>query len=99
LRGLDVDLVFPGHGPLFHDLEGRVDELLAHHEERLSVMLAALDGRSATPFEVARRVFPEDLTDHQLRFALAETLAHLEHLQGEGFVGQVADSVARYRAV
>ena len=44
LRGLDVDLVFPGHGPLFHDLDGRVDELLAHHEERLSVMLAALDG-------------------------------------------------------
>ena len=47
-------------------------------------MLAALDGQAATPFEVARRVFPEDLTDHQLRFALAETLAHLEHLEGEG---------------
>ena len=34
----------PGNGPLFHDLDGRIDELLAHHEERLSVMLAALDG-------------------------------------------------------
>ena len=73
----------PGARPaLSHDLDGRIDELLAHHEERLSVMLAALDGQSATPFEVARRVFPEDLTDHQLRFALAETLAHLEHLEG-----------------
>jgi glyoxylase-like metal-dependent hydrolase (beta-lactamase superfamily II) len=84
LRGLDVDLVLPGHGPLFHDLEGRIDELLWHHEERLSVMHAAFDGRSATPFEIARRVFPEDLSDHQLRFALAETLAHLECLVGEG---------------
>jgi glyoxylase-like metal-dependent hydrolase (beta-lactamase superfamily II) len=94
-----VDLVFPGHGPLFHDLDGRVDELIAHHEERLSVMLAALDGRPATPFEVARRVFPEDLTDHQLRFALAETLAHLEHLEGENYVQRVADGVISYQAV
>jgi hypothetical protein len=62
-------------------------------------MLAALDGRPATPFEVARRVFPEDLTDHQLRFALAETLAHLEHLEGEGYVEQVADGVVSYQAV
>jgi glyoxylase-like metal-dependent hydrolase (beta-lactamase superfamily II) len=99
LRGLGVDLVFPGHGPLFHDLDGRVDELLAHHEERLSVMLAALNGQSATPFEVARRVFPENLTDHQLRFALAETLAHLEHLEGDGYVEQVADGVVSFRAV
>ena len=99
LRGFGVDLVFPGHGPLFHDLDGRIDELLAHHEERLSVMLAALDGQSATPFEVARRVFPEDLTDHQLRFALAETLAHLEHLEGDGYVEQMADGVVSYRAV
>jgi glyoxylase-like metal-dependent hydrolase (beta-lactamase superfamily II) len=91
LRGLGVDLVFPGHGPLFHDMDGRVDELLAHHEERLSAMLAALDSQPATPFE--------DLTDHQLRFALAETLAHLEHLEGDGYVEQVADDVVSYQAV
>lgn len=99
LRGMDVDLVFPGHGPLFHDLDGRIEELLLHHEERLEVMLAALDGRPATPFEVARRVFPEDLTAHQLRFALAETLAHLEHLEGDGYVEQVPGDVVSYQAV
>lgn len=37
-----------------------------------------------TPHEVACRVFSEELSDHQLRFALAETLAHLEHLVDEG---------------
>ena len=99
LRALDVDLIFPGHGPLFHDLDGRIGELLLHHEERLAVTLAAFDGGPATPFEVARRVFPEDLTDHQLRFALAETLAHLEHLEGDGYVEQVADGVISYRAI
>src|SRR5215218_5580462 len=80
LRGLDVDLIFPGHGPLFHDLDGRKEELILHHEERLSVMHEALMGEPVTAFEVVRRIFPDDLSDHQLRFALAETLAHLEHL-------------------
>ena len=98
LRGLSVDLIFPGHGPLFHDLDGRIDELLWHHEERLSVMHSAFDGRPATPFEIARRVFPEDLSDHQLRFALAETLAHLEHLVGEGRVRRLEGDVVSYVA-
>ncbi len=99
LRGLDVDLVFPGHGPLFHDLDGRIDELIEHHEERLEIMHAALDGRSATPFEISRRVFDEGLTDHQLRFALAETLAHLEHLVNEGRAERLDGDVAVYRAL
>ncbi|MGH3144387.1 MAG: MBL fold metallo-hydrolase [Rubrobacter sp.] len=99
LQGLDVETIFPGHGPLFHDLDGRIDELLAHHEERLSTMLAAFEGRPATPFEIARRVFPEDLTDHQLRFALAETLAHLEHLEGTGLAERLGDDVVAYRVL
>ncbi|HET7478235.1 MAG TPA: MBL fold metallo-hydrolase, partial [Rubrobacteraceae bacterium] len=99
LRGMDVDLVFPGHGPLFHDLDGRIDELVLHHEERLSVMHAAFDGEPATPFEIARRVFADDLTHHQLRFALAETLAHLECLADEGRAEYLDGDVVRYRAV
>ena len=99
LRGMGVDLVLPGHGPLFHDLDGRIDELLVHHEERLEVMHAAFAGEPATPFEIARRVFPEDLSYHQLRFALAETLAHLEHLVGEGRAERLDGDVVSYRAV
>ena len=99
LRGLDVDLVFPGHGPLFHDLDGRIAELILHHEERLSVMHEALVGDPATAFEVARRVFPDELSDHQLRFALAETLAHLEHLVDDGRAERLGGDVVRYRAV
>lgn len=99
LRGLDVDIVFPGHGPLFHDLDGRIDELVLHHEDRLSVMHEVLEDKPATAFEVARRVFPDGLSDHQLRFALAETLAHLEHLAEDGRVERTGGDVVRYRAV
>jgi glyoxylase-like metal-dependent hydrolase (beta-lactamase superfamily II) len=99
IEGLDVDLIFPGHGPLFHDLDGRIDELVRHHKERLSAMHGALAGEPATAFEVARRVFPDELSDHQLRFAVAETLAHLEHLVDDGRAEHLGGDVVRYRAV
>jgi glyoxylase-like metal-dependent hydrolase (beta-lactamase superfamily II) len=98
LRGLDVDLVFPGHGPLFHDLDGRIEELILHHEERLTVMHEVLGDEPATAFEIACHVFPDDLTDHQLRFALAETLAHLEHLVDDGRAERLDGEVVHYRA-
>ena len=97
LRGLDADLVFPGHGPLFHDLDGRIGELVLHHEERLSVMHGTLAGGPATAFEVARQVFPDELSDHQLRFALAETVAHLEYLVGDGRADRLDGDVVRYQ--
>ena len=84
MRGMNVDLVLPGHGPVFHDLEGRVDELLSHHEERLEVMYRELESGPKKPFEVSGAVFRETLTFYERCFALAETLAHLDHLVLEG---------------
>ncbi len=84
MRGLGADLVLPGHGPVFHDLDGRIEELISHHEERLDVMRRAISDRPKTPYEVSRIVFRGTLTEHQRSFALAETLAHLDHLVLEG---------------
>lgn len=84
MRGMDADLVLPGHGPVFHDLEGRIDELLGHHEERLEVMYGELESGPKTPFEVSGAVFRETLTLYEQCFALAETLAHLDHLALQG---------------
>ena len=42
VRDLEVRLVLPGHGPVFADLAKRVDELLAHHDQRLECCVAAV---------------------------------------------------------
>ena len=84
MRGMNADLVLPGHGPVFHDLDGRIDELMSHHEERLEVMHRELEPGPKTPFEVSGAVFRETLTFYEQCFALAETLAHLDHLVLEG---------------
>jgi glyoxylase-like metal-dependent hydrolase (beta-lactamase superfamily II) len=98
LEGLPADLVLPGHGPLFHDLDGRINELLLHHEERLEVMLGEIEERPKTPFEVSRKVFRYGLSLYERCFALAETLAHLEHLVLEGRAERLENGRARFRA-
>jgi len=76
---LDGRWVFPGHGQVFNEIRGRVRELLAHHETRLARM-KELVGSGATAFEVSQQVFGGDLSLHEMRFAMAETLAHLLYL-------------------
>ena len=97
LRGLGADLVLPGHGPLFHELDGRIAELLAHHVERLEAIRAVLEDGPKTPYEVSRVVFRGTLTVYERGFALAETLAHLEHLALDGRAERVEDGRLVYR--
>jgi glyoxylase-like metal-dependent hydrolase (beta-lactamase superfamily II) len=84
MRGLEADLVLPGHGPVFGDLDGRLSELTAHHAGRLDAMRAELEASPRSAYEVSRILFRGALTVHQRAFALAETLAHLDHLVLEG---------------
>jgi glyoxylase-like metal-dependent hydrolase (beta-lactamase superfamily II) len=84
LAALHVDLALPGHGPLIRAFGERLAELRAHHHERLGIMEQAT-GDGATAFSICTAVFPiTALSPHQLRFAMAETLAHLEYLVGVG---------------
>ena len=96
LAALDVELALPGHGPLIRAFGERLVELRAHHYERLEIMAHATGG-GATAFLVCTAVFPTTaLSPHQLRFAMAETLAHLEYLVG---VGRLERADAMYRRI
>ncbi|MBC7105627.1 MAG: MBL fold metallo-hydrolase, partial [Firmicutes bacterium] len=81
--GLEARTVLPAHGEPFGNPAERVEQLLAHHKERLALM-RDLAAPGATAFEVSRAVFGDRLTLHEERFAMAETLAHLVHLVGKG---------------
>lgn len=98
MRGLDAGLILPGHGPVFHDLDGRIEELISHHEERLETMHRTVSGGPKTPYEVSWIVFRGTLTIQQRCFALAETLAHLDHLTLEGRAERAGDELVTYEA-
>ncbi len=92
--------VLPSHGVPFTGLHGRLDQLAAHHDDRLDrVLSAGTEPRSA--YEILRVLFPRELDAHQTGFALAETLAHLNRLMRMGAVerSMPPDGVALYRRV
>ncbi|KAB7709165.1 MBL fold metallo-hydrolase [Bacillus aerolatus] len=83
MKRLDADLVIPSHGKPFHGANKRIDELLQHHEDRLTETIEAIK-EGSTVYEVCGRLFRPGLTVHELRFAVGETLAHLEYLRYAG---------------
>lgn len=97
MRDLPVTLVLPAHGEPFDDLRGRIDELLAHHALRLDAILAALGSRERSAYDVAHELFPVLRSPHEERFALAETLAHLRHLERTGRVNEIDGRPARWK--
>ena len=83
VKSLGVRRAVIGHyGPLLSDVNARADEIIAHHRARLGEMRAL--ERPMTAFEASFLMFPQDLPPSGRRFALAETLAHLEHLRLRG---------------
>lgn len=103
-RDLPADTrVLPSHDAPFRGLHGRLDALAGHHARRLDVVRGACSGGGqATAAEVMRVLFPRALDPHQAGFALAETLAHLEHLRAAGELERVAaageaGACSRYR--
>jgi glyoxylase-like metal-dependent hydrolase (beta-lactamase superfamily II) len=87
VRDLPATRVLPGHGRIFANLAHRVDELRIHHDERAAQVRAivAASPAGATAAEVARALFGDRLrNDDDRRFAVVESLAHLEHLRIEG---------------
>jgi glyoxylase-like metal-dependent hydrolase (beta-lactamase superfamily II) len=96
-RALPDDcLVLPSHGRPFRGLQVRIDQLVAHHVERLEATLAAC-ARPVTVAEVMPLLFNRALDTHQLQFALGESLAHLNYLLAEGRLRRFLDDDGRLR--
>jgi glyoxylase-like metal-dependent hydrolase (beta-lactamase superfamily II) len=77
---LGIRLALPGHGEPIRDPAARAQEIVAHHDRRLDETEAALDSRAQTGYEISLVVFGRLLSPTQRRFAVAETLSHLERL-------------------
>lgn len=80
IRKLDADFVVPSHGRPFHGANDRIDEIKEHHHERLEQTMDAIKG-GKTVYDACQTLFKRTLTIHETRFAIGETIAHLEYLR------------------
>jgi len=90
VQPLDVDLVLPGHRSLWNDHRKRIAELQEHHRARLEEAVSSLKKGEKTAWQVAPEITWdidcnswEEFPAVQKWFALGETIAHLNYLEGD----------------
>ncbi len=84
-------LALPGHGDPIDDPAGRAREIVQHHRDRLDETAALLGPRPRTGYDLSQLLFPDDRGPSQRRFAVAETLSHIERLVVEGRAARAGD--------
>ena len=91
-------LVLPSHGLPFRGAHARIDQLEAHHTERLAELRAACAQSPRAAADVLEVLFKRKLDTSQIFFALGEAIAHLHYLHFEGQLARSvgADGVARF---
>jgi glyoxylase-like metal-dependent hydrolase (beta-lactamase superfamily II) len=83
LQGLDLDVLYPGHGPEVHDPQAKIAEYVEHRMMRERRLVAALDRGERSRAALLAEVW--DDVPEQLRGAAAIAMqAHLEKLADEG---------------
>ncbi|RAL26999.1 MBL fold metallo-hydrolase [Thermoflavimicrobium daqui] len=98
MKDLAVKQVFPAHGQVFDFYQERISQLENHHKKRLQQIqkIVAERGRLTTA-DTCFAIFGQNLSIHNLRFAMAETLAHLEYLrQNNQIDGEEKDDIYFY---
>jgi glyoxylase-like metal-dependent hydrolase (beta-lactamase superfamily II) len=83
LRKLDLEVLYPGHGPEVHDPQAKIEEYIAHRQEREDRLVAALERGESSRAALLAEVW--DDVPEELRPAAAIAMeAHLEKLADEG---------------
>ena len=104
MRGLPDLRLLPAHGAVTDSTHARVDELLAHHDHRLDLCLAAIAPGGSTSYDVAKLLpwtrHDKSLADLDLfnsGMAAMETMVHLDLLVARGQLTRTdTDGVAVY---
>jgi len=99
LRGVDAPVAHPGHGDRIEDVDGRIEEVIAHHRDREQRVADLLADGPLTAYEVMEALFP-DLPATEIFPGMSEAIGHLDLLEEAGRVETVeTDGVVAYRLV
>jgi glyoxylase-like metal-dependent hydrolase (beta-lactamase superfamily II) len=88
LAGLDIDLIFPGHGEPFSGHRAWIEEAIEHHRQRCDAILDLVRVSPRTVHSMVGDLWPKTLSPINHHFAILEVLAHLEYMQRKRRVRQ-----------
>jgi glyoxylase-like metal-dependent hydrolase (beta-lactamase superfamily II) len=97
LKGLLADqsmVAYPGHGVSFDNLSIRIQELLKHHEERMSEIKGIVQDVWMCSYDVARKMHwskgrtMDSMNMMESNFAIGEAISHLRHMEVVGLISK-----------
>ena len=95
LESLDVDRVYPGHGPVHDELSATIERDRRSLDGRLAQVQALVEDGHGTAAGVA----VELAGDRDVRYLVAEAMSVLAHLEAEGvLVSEPREGVRQYRS-
>jgi glyoxylase-like metal-dependent hydrolase (beta-lactamase superfamily II) len=90
LRALDLDVIYPAHGPAIRDPLRKIDEYLAHRQLRENQILGRLKEGAATTQTLVERIYT-DISPALHPAAAMSVHAHLRKLEKEAVAGRDGD--------
>jgi glyoxylase-like metal-dependent hydrolase (beta-lactamase superfamily II) len=87
---------YGGHGPVVRDHRALIGERLAFHAERLELISGHVRDGVSTAFEIARRLWSDEVARTETVLAIWEVLGHLDILVNRGTVREHVDDLGHH---
>ena len=99
MAGMNLKLVYPGHGDPVTDPGALIRRTIEHHIKRKAEVAAHLGEQPKSPYEIASEVYP-DVSGYDSFLAVSEVVAHLDLVVEDGAAVTTEDEsgVIRYAA-
>ena len=88
-------LILPAHNRPYKELQTRVADLIFHHNERLEITYEACKNENSAN-SIMQKLFTRKLDPFQTRFAIGETIAHINNLLKKGTLKRRLDDDGVY---
>jgi len=89
---MDLATCYSGHGPTIDDHRTLIDERMAFHAARLDLIRECVEEGCATAFDIARRLWSDEVAETQTVLAIWEVVGHLDILVNRGTVMEQVDA-------
>lgn len=98
MAGMDLKLVYPGHGEPVTEPGALIASTIEHHYKRKANVASHLGPEAKTPYEIAQEIYPK-VSGYDVFLAVSEVIAHLDLVVDDGdAVIEDRDGVVYYRA-
>ncbi|HZY59244.1 MAG TPA: MBL fold metallo-hydrolase [Candidatus Binataceae bacterium] len=95
LLELEAELIYPAHGPVIRDAQGKIREYIAHRELREQQVLEALSEGPLQVMSIVKKIYI-DVPEFLHNAAASSVRSHLRKLQKEGVVVAEEDNYWRH---